>query len=84
MRIELINPNNTLNAANIRFLQKGLFNSLRAKAYSTPLNLFMIAGYTPRDIEVSITDECVNPIDFNKKVDLVGITCLTTTAPRGL
>ncbi len=82
MRIELINPNNPFNAANVPFLQKGLFNSLKAKAYSPPLNLCMIAAYTPRNIEVSITDEGVNPIDFDKKVDLVGITCLTTTAPR--
>jgi radical SAM superfamily enzyme YgiQ (UPF0313 family) len=82
MRIELINPNNSFNAANVPFLQKGLFNSLKAKAYSPPLNLCMIAAYTQRDIEVSITDECVSAIDFGKKVDLVGITCLTTTAPR--
>jgi len=83
MRIGLINPNNPINAANIPFLQKGLFNSLKAKAYSPPLNLCMIAAYTPRDIEVSITDECVNPVDFDKKVDLVGITSLTTTSTRG-
>ncbi len=82
MRIELINPNNPINAANVPFLQKGLFNSLKAKAYSPPLNLCLIAAYTPNNIEVSITDECVNPIDFDKKVDLVGITSLTTTSPR--
>ena len=82
MRIELINPNNPVNAANVPFLQKGLFNSLKAKAYSPPLNLCLIAGYTPDNVEVSITDECVNPIDFDKKVDLVGITSLTTTSPR--
>jgi len=82
MRIELINPNNPINAANVPFLQKGLFNSLKAKAYSPPLNLCTIAAYTPDDIEVSITDECVNPVDFDKKVDLVGITSLTTTSPR--
>ena len=82
MRVELINPNNPVNAANVPFLQKGLFNSLKAKAYSPPLNLCMIAGYTPRGIDVAIRDECVHSIDFDKKVDLVGITCLTTTAPR--
>lgn len=82
MRIELINPNNPINAANVPFLQKGLFNSLKAKVYSPPLNLCMIAAYTPDDIEVSTTDDCVNSIDFDKKVDLVGITCLTTTSPR--
>ncbi len=82
MRIELINPNNPINAANVPFLQKGLFNSLKAKAYSPPLNLCMIAAYTPDNIEVSISDECVSPIDFDKEADLVGITSLTTTAPR--
>jgi radical SAM superfamily enzyme YgiQ (UPF0313 family) len=82
MRIELINPNNPFNAANVPFIQKGLFNSLRAKVYSPPLNLCMIAAYTPRDIEVSITDECASPIDFDKEVDLVGITSLTTTSTR--
>jgi len=82
MRIELINPNNPINAANVPFLQKGLFSSLKAKAYSPPLNLCMIAAYTPDDIEVSITDECVNSLDFDKTVDLVGITCLTATSAR--
>jgi radical SAM superfamily enzyme YgiQ (UPF0313 family) len=81
VKIELINPNNSTNAANVPFLQKGLL-SWNAKAYSPPLNLCMIAGYTPRDIEVSITDECVNPIDFEKNVDLVGLTAYTNSAPR--
>jgi radical SAM superfamily enzyme YgiQ (UPF0313 family) len=81
MRIELINPNNPTNAANVPFLQKGLL-SWKARAYSPPLNLFMIAAYTPMDVEVSITDECVKPIDFEKDVDLVGITAYTNAAPR--
>jgi radical SAM superfamily enzyme YgiQ (UPF0313 family) len=81
MKIELINPNNPTNAANVPFLQKGLL-SWRAKAYSPPLNLCMIAAYTPQDVEVSITDECVTPVDFNKDVDLAGLTAYTNTAPR--
>ena len=81
MRIELINPSNPKNAANVPFLQKGLL-SWNAKAYSPPLNLCMIAAYTPLDIEVSITDECVKPIDLEKDVDLVGLTAYTNTAPR--
>ena len=72
MRVELINPNNPTNAANIPFLQKGLL-SWTAKAYSPPLNLAMIAAYTPPNIDVSITDECASPIDFEKGVDLVGL-----------
>lgn len=82
MKIELINPNNPENAANVPFLQRGLFSSWNAKAYSPPLNLCMIAAYTPEDIEVSITDECVTSIDFQKDVDLVGLTCYTNNALR--
>jgi radical SAM superfamily enzyme YgiQ (UPF0313 family) len=81
MKIELINPNNPSNAANIPFLQKGLF-SWNAKAYSPPLNLCMIAAYTPNEFQVSIRDECVEPIDFEKDVDLVGLTAYTNNALR--
>jgi radical SAM superfamily enzyme YgiQ (UPF0313 family) len=81
VRIELINPNNPANAANIPFLQKGLL-SWQAKAYSPPLNLCMVAAYTPGDCDVSITDECVRPIDFEKEVDLVALTAYTNSAPR--
>jgi radical SAM superfamily enzyme YgiQ (UPF0313 family) len=81
VRIELINPNNSTNAANVPFLQKGLL-SWKAKAYSPPLNLCMIAAYTPDDIEVQITDECVKPIDFDKNIDLVGLTAYTNNALR--
>ena len=81
MKVELINPNNPTNAANIPFLQKGLL-SWTAKAYSPPLNLSMIAAYTPPNIDVSITDECVSPIDFEKDVGLVGLTAYTNSACR--
>lgn len=44
--------------------------------------LALIAGITPEDIDVSITDEMVRPIDFDKPADLVGITVNTKTAVR--
>jgi radical SAM superfamily enzyme YgiQ (UPF0313 family) len=46
------------------------------------LGLLTIAGMTPPDIEVSITDENIEEIDFNKEVDLVGITVMTPAAGR--
>ena len=52
------------------------------KALVPPLGIAMVAALTPPDIEVSITDENVTPIDFQKQLDLVGITTLTVTAPR--
>ena len=42
----------------------------------------MVAALTPKEIEVSLTDENVTAIDFQKQTDLVGITVLTVTAPR--
>ena len=52
MRVELINPDNPTNAANVPFLQKGLL-SWKAKAYSPPLNVCMIAAYTPRAYQIA-------------------------------
>jgi radical SAM superfamily enzyme YgiQ (UPF0313 family) len=42
----------------------------------------MVAALTPPDVEVSLTDENVTAIDFQKETDLVGITALTITAKR--
>jgi radical SAM superfamily enzyme YgiQ (UPF0313 family) len=42
----------------------------------------VVAALTPPDVEVSLTDENVAPINFQKEVDLVGITSLTSTSQR--
>lgn len=47
-----------------------------------PLNLAIIARYTPEHYEVEIVDEAVEDLDLNAKADLVGITCMTPLAPR--
>lgn len=54
----------------------------RKKSIIPPLGLAMVAALTPPDIEVSLIDENVTTIDFQKEPDLVGITALTTTAQR--
>jgi len=54
----------------------------RKKAVLPPLGLATVAALTPPEVEVSITDENVTVIDFQKEIDLVGITALTATAPR--
>lgn len=46
------------------------------------LSLTTIAALTPPEIEVAITDENVEPIDFDEEVDLVGLTAMTMHAPR--
>lgn len=47
-----------------------------------PLSLAAVAATTPRDIDVEIIDEAIEPIDNNCEADLVGITALTRLAPR--
>ena len=41
-----------------------------------------IAAITPKNYNVEIVDENYEDIDFDKNIDLVGITCLTMTSPR--
>jgi len=42
----------------------------------------MVAALTPPEVEVSLTDENVTAIDFEKATDLVGVTAQTITAQR--
>ena len=70
MKLELIAPNTQKN------------HHRQRKAILPPLGLATVAALTPPDIEVSLTDENVTGIDFQKELDLVGITALTTTAQR--
>ena len=47
-----------------------------------PLSLPALAALTPSEYKVSITDEKVSTINFEKDVDLVAITAMTALAPR--
>lgn len=46
------------------------------------LTLPLLAALTPAEFEVAAIDENVEPVDFDREVDLVAITALTPTAPR--
>lgn len=70
MKIELIVPATREN------FQK------RRRTVVPPLGLAMVAALTPPDVEVSLIDENVTVIDFEKPADLVGITSMTITARR--
>lgn len=70
MKLELIVP----------ATQENLLN--RKKVPCPHLGLAMVAALTPPEVEVSLTDENVSVIDFQKEIDLVGITTLTITAKR--
>ncbi|MDH5174106.1 MAG: B12-binding domain-containing radical SAM protein [Elusimicrobiota bacterium] len=84
MKLELISPKNSPTESG-RELWDGKFYSLLYgvdKYSAAPLALPVIAALTPEDIAVSITDENIEPINFDKPVDLVGVTCSTWLAPR--
>jgi hypothetical protein len=53
-------------------------------AFKFPLlSSSLLAGLTPSLHDVRIIDESLAKIDFDQKVDLVGITAITPLAPRG-
>jgi radical SAM superfamily enzyme YgiQ (UPF0313 family) len=70
LKLELIAPNTQEN------------DGKQKKALCPPLGLAMVAALTPQGVEVSLTDENVTAVDFQKETDLVGITALTVTAQR--
>ncbi|MGD9039487.1 MAG: radical SAM protein [Desulfobacteraceae bacterium] len=52
------------------------------KATLPPLSISYLAGLTPKEHDVKVLDECVQGIDFDEPVDLVGITAMTFAAKR--
>ncbi|MEE8372333.1 MAG: radical SAM protein, partial [Dehalococcoidia bacterium] len=54
----------------------------RRKVLAPPLGLAMVAALTPPEVDVSLVDENITPIDFYEEPDLVGITAMTITAQR--
>jgi radical SAM superfamily enzyme YgiQ (UPF0313 family)/anti-anti-sigma regulatory factor len=51
------------------------------KFWFARLTMPTIAALTPSDVEVSITDENIEEIDYDEPVDLVGLTAMTMHAP---
>lgn len=46
------------------------------------LSLHLIEGLTPPEHEVKIVEEEIEDIDLDEECDLVGISCMTSNAPR--
>ena len=55
----------------------------KIKAYIPPLTLPVLAGLTPKDIDIELCDESVDEVDFNTNADLIGITGITSQINRG-
>jgi radical SAM superfamily enzyme YgiQ (UPF0313 family) len=75
-RIHLINPKADTFATRPLFFGKAL--------YSPVAGLLTVAAHIPTDeYEVILTDENIEPIDFDIPVDMVGISAMTSYVKRG-
>lgn len=59
-----------------------LWKKEKTKGIFPPLNLAIVAALTPQDWEVRIVDENLEDVDTGVEADLVGITAMTSLAPR--
>ena len=82
MKIKLIAPARKPEWGESFWDLKTLCKLTGRKAGGAPLALPTLAALTPSDTEVILTDENVEPINFDEKVDLVGITGMTCVIPR--
>jgi radical SAM superfamily enzyme YgiQ (UPF0313 family) len=82
MKIKLIAPARKPEWGESFWDLKTLCKLTGRKAGGAPLALPTLAALTPSDVEVVLTDENVEPVDFEEKVDLVGITGMTCVIPR--
>jgi len=55
----------------------------KIKAYIPPLTLPVLAGLTPKCIDVELCDESVDTVNFDTDADLIGITGITSQINRG-
>jgi radical SAM superfamily enzyme YgiQ (UPF0313 family) len=58
-------------------------SSSKVKAYIPPLTMPVLAGLTPKNVDVELCDECVDEVNFNTDADLIGITGITSQINRG-
>lgn len=82
MKVMLINPSRGKNAKG-DFWDFKFEKRILGQTSLIPLALPTIAGATPNDVDVIIVDEKVEEINFDEKVDLVGIGAMTPNINRG-
>src|SRR5215467_10556716 len=74
--IHLINPKTESLTTRPLYLNRALYSPLAG--------LIAVAAAIPRDsYEVVLTDENIEPIDFDLKADLIGISAMTAYVKRG-
>jgi hypothetical protein len=74
--IRLINPKTDSTTTRPLYMNRALYSRLAG--------LLSVAASIPRErYEVVLTDENIEPIDFDLKADLVGISAMTSYVKRG-
>lgn len=53
------------------------------KTLAPPMCLPVLASLTPAGVKIHLVDENVEPVDLAEVADLVAISCMTASAPRG-
>ncbi len=87
MKIVLINPGQLNDAGEDQFAGRIDSAFFRASPFAEtyfgiPLAIPTLAGVTPPAHTVKIVDEMVEPIDFDERCDLVGVSAMTCKATR--
>lgn len=86
MKIGLISPKSSFLGKNkilFEFWNQSNYTETYRNEWSgISVALCIIAALTPVEHEVEIIDENIEEIDFTRKYDLVGITCITQQATR--
>lgn len=77
MKLLLVSPTSPL----WRAREPGAYRGARAFRFSM-LSSLTVAAAMPPDVETRVVDEDVEPVDFDKDADVVGITFMTYNAPR--
>ncbi|MCL5257498.1 MAG: B12-binding domain-containing radical SAM protein [Chloroflexi bacterium] len=78
-------PNHRNGSLKVRLIAPAREEPLHSRtmfSVAPPLGLAVLASVTPPEVEISLGDENLHPIDFDEPADLVGITVSTNTAPR--
>ena len=81
MKLMLINPGKGKNSRG-DFWDFNFERRILGQSSLFPLSLPTIAGATPEDVEIKIVDENVEEINFDEKVDLVGLGAMTRNINR--
>ena len=81
MKLFLINPSRGLKSEEA-FLDFNFEKRVLGITSLIPLSIPTIAGATPEDVETTIIDERIEDINFDEKVDLVGIGGMTLNIKR--